>query len=190
MPPEPAADTAALLSGLANFERRATQTLDWATRHGGLLDLALDHLTLGRVHLLRAVLESTNAHLPSARTALDTALATLRQANSQHHIPRALLPSAWLHALAGEWDPARQRLDEAYALCTRGGNPQNGWQGGMRLHLADTLLHRARLFGLRNDYPWPGRTPQADLDEAETLIDACGYHRRDQELADARAALG
>ena len=26
--------------------------------------------------------------------------------------------------------------------------------------------------------------------DAETLIDACGYHRRYQELADARAVLG
>jgi hypothetical protein len=121
---------------------------------------------------------------------LNTALATLRQANTSDHVPRALLPCAWLHALADEWDTARQRLDEAYALCTRGGNPQNGWQGGMRLHLADTLLHRARLFGFRDEYPWPGRTPKADLDEAGALIDACGYHRRDEELADARAARG
>ncbi|MGH8578290.1 MAG: hypothetical protein ACREXJ_15535 [Gammaproteobacteria bacterium] len=60
----------------------------------------------------------------------------------------------------------------------------------MQLHLADTLLHRAGLFRSRDEYPWPGRTPEADLDDAETLIDACGYHRRDQELADARAALG
>jgi len=121
---------------------------------------------------------------------LNTALATLRQAGHNPFLPLALLPCSWLHALADEWDAVRQRLDESYDLCTRGGNPQNGWQGGMRLHLADTLLHRARLFGWRNEYPWPGRTRKADLDEAETLIDACGYHRRDQEVADARAALG
>jgi hypothetical protein len=42
----------------------------------------------------------------------------------------------------------------------------------------------------RNEYPWPDRTPETDLDEAAALIKACGYHRRDQELADARAALG
>ena len=72
----------------------------------------------------------------------------------------------------------------------------------MRLHLADTLLHRARLFGRLKDegrrmkgaspppaeYPWPGRTPAADLAEAAALITVCGYHRRDQELADAQEA--
>ena len=189
---ETAAETAALLSDLAAIKRRSAQTLEWATNvfHFGLLDIGLDQLTLGRVHLLRTGLESSDVHLPSARTYLDTGLATLRQSNNSDEMPRALLPCTWLHALADEWDAARQRLDEAYALCTRGGNPQNGWQGGMRLHLADTLLHRARLFGWRNEYPWPGRTPQADLDEAEALIKACGYHRRDQELADARAVLG
>ena len=201
---EPAAETVALLTDLAAIERRAVQTLAWATHNrSALLDIALDHLTLGRVHLLRAVLESPNANLLAARTSLDTALITMRQANSSHHLPRALLPYAWLHALAGEWDAARQRLDEAFGLATRGGNAQNGWQDGMRLHLVDTLLHRARLFGRLKDesrrmpgasrppaeYPWHPRTPTMDLDEAAELIEVCGYHRRDQELADARAAL-
>lgn len=187
---ETAAETAALPSDLAAIERRAEKMFEWRTPGESLLDIAVDHLTLGRVYLLRGVLEFPNAHLPSARTALDTALVTLRQFNSSDDMPHALLPSAWLHALGDEWDAARQRLDEAYALATRGGSQQNGWQGGMRHHLADTLLHRARLFGWRNEYLWPGRTPKADLDEAESLINACGYHRRDQELADARAALG
>ena len=116
--------------------------------------------------LLRAVLDSPAQHLLQARTALDTALTTLRQANSTHHMPRALLPSAWLHALAGEWDMSVQRLNEAFALATRGGNPDSHWQGGMRLHLIDTLLHRVRLFGLRQEpdgtptpYPWPQYYP-------------------------------
>ncbi len=53
----------------------------------------------------------------------------------------------------------------------------------MRLHLVDTLLHRARLFGGGGHasghgvaYPWPDRSPAMDIDDAE--------------LADARAALG
>ena len=36
-------------------------------------------------------------------------------------------------------------------------------------------------------YPW--ESPAADLAAAETLINACGYHRRTPELADARQAI-
>jgi hypothetical protein len=179
------------------IEHRATQTLEWVTPQNWLLDIALDHLTLGRVSLLRAVLDSPARHLPQARTALDTALATLRQSNANHHLPRALLPSAWLHALSGDWAMSVQRLNETFALATRGGNPDAQWQGGMRLHLIDTLLHRVRLFGLRQEpdgtptpYPWPDRTPQQDLAEAADLIQTCGYHRRDDELRDLSFVIG
>ena len=63
----------------------------------------------------------------------------------------------------------------------------------MKLFMADIHLHRARLFGMTNDefrmtkYPW--ESPTADLAAAEKLIHDCGYHRRDEELADAKAAL-
>ena len=36
-------------------------------------------------------------------------------------------------------------------------------------------------------YPW--ESPAADLAAAEKLINACGYHRRDEELADAKKAI-
>ena len=149
---EPDASAFRLISkDLAAIEHRATQALEIATQNNWLLDIALDHLTLGRVSLLRAVLDSPAEHLPPARTALDTALVTLRQANQDWLLPPALLPRAWLHALSGEWDMSVQRLNEAFALATRGGNPDAQWQGGMRLHLIDTLLHRVRLFGRQKD---------------------------------------
>jgi hypothetical protein len=77
----------------------------------------------------------------------------------------------------------------------------------MRLFLADIHLHRARLFGsqiadcgLQNEEaeggernhaadPYPWESPQADLAAAEKLINDCGYHRRDEELADAKRAI-
>lgn len=182
---------------LAAIERRAGQTHEWVTPQRWLLDIALDHLTLGRVHLLRAVLEDSPIRKPHpAIEHLGTALAKLRDSNNNDDIPRALLPCAWMHAAAGEWDMARRRLDEAFSIATRGGNREKGWVGGMRLHLVDTLLHRARIFGNRNpayrfpgEYPWKERSPEADLVEAAALIEACGYHRRDEELADARRAI-
>jgi hypothetical protein len=69
----------------------------------------------------------------------------------EKHEPLTLLPSAWLHALSGDWGMSVQRLNEAFALATRGGNPDAQWQGGMRLHLIDTLLQRVRLFGRQKD---------------------------------------
>jgi hypothetical protein len=44
--------------------------------------------------------------------------------------------------------------------------------------------------GMRNEdvkYPW--ESPLADLAEARRLIETCGYHRRDEELADAEQAI-
>jgi hypothetical protein len=199
--------SASLLSDLDIIMHRAKRMFVSRTSDDSLLRIALDNLAVGRVHLLRSVqvspLDTASHDLIEAREFLGNALATLRSASRSDDLPRALLPDAWFHTLAGEWSIARQRLDESFALATRGANEENGWLGGMRLHLIDTLLHRARLFGrLKNesarmpgvsrppdDYPWPGRAAQMDLDEASALITVCGYHRRDQELADAKAAL-
>ena len=63
----------------------------------------------------------------------------------------------------------------------------------MKLFLADIHLTRCRLFGMTTvecrmtKYPWD--SPAADLAAAEELINACGYHRRDEELADAKKAI-
>jgi len=69
-------------------------------------------------------------------------------------------------------------LDEAWDIAER---------GPMRLHMADIHLHRARLFFREKTYPW--KSPQTDLAAAEKLINDCGYHRRDEELADAKRAI-
>jgi len=37
--------------------------------------------------------------------------------------------------------------------------------------------------------PYPWESPQEDLAAAERLINQCGYHRRDEELADAKRAI-
>jgi hypothetical protein len=73
---------------------------------------------------------------------------------------------------------AKEDLDEAWEIAER---------GPMRLHLADIHLYRARLFFREKEYPW--ESPQADLEAAEKLITECGYHRRDEELADAKRAI-
>ncbi len=169
-------------AALAEAERRATRTLPIALHNKWLLDIALDHLTLARVALYRAMLlprpPSSFSLQPSA-----TALAALRKASSLNHLPNALLTAAASHHLAGDAVTARALLDEAQQIAERGPMP---------LFLADVHLHRARLAGrtkpefrVKN---WPGVDPKAELAKARALIEKHGYWRRREELADADTA--
>lgn len=153
--------------------QRAAQTLDWAERHGkSLLDIALDHLTLARCALYQHTLAPTNRraapHLPTARQHADQAVNGLRAAGTQHNLPMGLLTRACILHSQGEPQAAERDLAEAQRIAQR---------GGMKLHLADVHLTRARLFGQPDE-----------LAKARHLIEACGYYRRLPELADAEAA--
>jgi hypothetical protein len=64
---------------------------------------------------------------------------------------------------------AKADLDEAWQIAEG---------GSMKLHMADILLHCARL-----------SRDRAVLEAAARLIEETGYHRRDEEVADAREAL-
>ncbi|HJQ40986.1 MAG TPA: NB-ARC domain-containing protein, partial [Thermoanaerobaculia bacterium] len=152
---------------VSDVEHRATTALAIVMRHPDLLSMALDHLTLGRAALYRTILE--NASTASAHSHADAAVNGLRKAGTLDHLPRALLTRSWLRAFQGDFDAARADLDEAQQIAER---------GPMRLHLADIHLYRARLFRDREE-----------LKKARTLIDRCGYHRRDEELRDAEQAL-
>ncbi|MEK7833107.1 MAG: hypothetical protein AAB401_18605, partial [Acidobacteriota bacterium] len=161
---------------------RAAQTLDWWTNHftnASPLDIAFDHLTLGRAALYAAILEQSAIRNP--QSAIESAVSGLRRAGTQQMIPLALLTRAWLRSLTGARtgsESAQSDLDEAWEIAER---------GSMKLFLADIHLYRARLFFCEPSYPW--QSPQHDLVEAERLINECGYHRRDEELADAKQAI-
>ena len=175
-------------------EQRAKETLLVDIRdRAGLVILALPHLTLGRVALYQAVLESGEPErtttLEAARRLITAAVDGLRAAGTIHELPRGLLTRAWLRSLTGPCTghaSAQSDLDEAWEIAER---------GAMKLHMADIHLHRARLFFREAHYPWdkhPDGTPRGpkdDLIAAEKLIDECGYHRRDEELADAEEAI-
>lgn len=211
-----------LIGACRVVSQRASQTLKIAEQHLGLLDIALDHLTLGRAALYEAILEQpadspppdlagpdsrqssrrpagpvanqssawTRLSEPSlAQSELDQAVSGLRRAACNEFLVRCLLTRAWLRYLTGARtgpESAQSDLDEAWEIAAR---------GPMRLFLADIHLTRARLFGLRvadwgieeAKYPW--ESPAADLAAAEQLINECGYHRRDEELADAKQAI-
>jgi hypothetical protein len=155
---------------LAEVERRATTTLSWSTPRNLLLDIALDHLTLARVGLIRAILAN-----PLPQSTLDlphvaAAVNGLRAAGMMDYLPRGLLTASLYHFVRGEHDLARKHLAEAQQIAERGPMP---------LFLADIHLTRARLFRDR-----------ASLSQAATLIRTLGYGRRYEELADAEAAIG
>jgi hypothetical protein len=164
-----------------------------------LLDIALNHLTLGRAALYAAILESRRRResaqtsfpspalekaqygFTSAATELDQAVSGLRRAGTQDQLPRGLLSRAWRRGLTGPRtgpESAQSDLDEAWDIAERGPMP---------LFLADIRLYRARLFFREGQYPW--QSPQHDLAEARRLIFKHGYLRRKEELEDAEVAL-
>jgi tetratricopeptide (TPR) repeat protein len=130
--------------------QRSAQTLRWVTTQNWLLDIALDHLTLGRAKLYESLLsaepsasERSNlkSQISEAASELDQAVSGLRRAGTMHWIPTALVTRSWQRYLTGFRvgpDSAQSDLDEAWEIASR---------GPMRLFLADILLTRARLFG-------------------------------------------
>jgi tetratricopeptide (TPR) repeat protein len=165
-------------AALAEAERRATSV---QKRRTGLptytlLDIALDHLTLARVALYRAILEHPNQK--SNNPHLAPALNGLRQAGIVEKIPLALLTAALHHHVMGDASAARRDLDEAQQIAERGPMP---------LCLADIHLCRARL-GM-NNHQIPITNVQESLAIARQLIQNHNYGRRYEELADAEAAL-
>jgi hypothetical protein len=166
--------------------QRAAQTLQWAELNNvSILDIALNHVTLGRAALYEVVLAVDELHFKTEhsalKTSIDAAVAGLRRAGTAHHIPRGLLTRAWLRFLENAQigpESAQEDLDEAWEIAER---------GPMRLFMADIHLYRARLFHGVKPYPWT--SPQEDLSAARKLIEQCGYWRRKEELEDAEAAL-
>jgi hypothetical protein len=145
----------------------------------GLLERALDQLSLARSALFRAILAGNiPASCEPAGRQLAATIDALRRAGQQDTLPLGLLSRAWLRFLHNDAVGARADLDEAWDIAER---------GPMRLQMTDIHLYRARLFFREKPYPW--RSPQEDLAAAAKLINDCGYHRRDEELADAKRAI-
>jgi len=164
----------------------ASQALNLANQQGFLLDIALDHLSLGRAHLLQAQQEETSdPSVPSAalRTSftqaaahLDQAVDGLRKAGTQHHVPSGLLARGELYRFMKDFKKAQHDLDEAITIATR---------GGMRLHEADCHLEYARLYLAMGEK----EKARESLVKAKEMIEAMGYHRRDKEIKELEKQL-
>ncbi len=169
--------------------KRAEQTLKWEEEKKWRLNIALDHLTLGRAALYEAILENSEHQLlTSDLSHIDDAVDGLHDSGKMDYLPRGLLTRTWLRFLNGARtgpESAQADLDEAWEIAERGPMP---------LFLADIHLYRARLFHAVTPYPWAtdvdgrARGPRDDLAAARAIIERCGYWRRKEELEDAEAA--
>ena len=131
---------------------RGAKVFEWRDPNDPLLDIGLDHLTLGLAALYEAVLSGEGrGGLGPAKAQIAAAVDGLRRAGHQDDLPRGLLARAWLLAVLGKHtgpDSAQADLDEAWEIAERGPMP---------LFQADVHLYRARLFGKAEDgeeYPW------------------------------------
>lgn len=160
----------------------AAERADWAlniTRN--LQDVALNTLTQARAKFEHAELQAVNTSClatpcdGSGDTAVllahyKRALAALRRANSEDHLPRGLLDYAEASWLLSQPAEAHDLLREAEAIATRGPMP---------LYAADAALLRARVALANGDV----RAALIKRDEAAELISRHGYGRRKPDLA-------
>ncbi|WP_158815703.1 toll/interleukin-1 receptor domain-containing protein [Methylocapsa sp. S129] len=139
----------------------------------------------------------------SVQRCFDESVAALRASAINANLVGALLARAALLRCIGDWPGAARDLDEVEEIAE---------PGPMRLFLCDMALERARLAfarieafaplnGLIDDGPPKPVLPDAaeaerlkeeartNLGIARKLITECGYHRRDEELAELEAVL-
>ena len=168
-----------LLLGQGKYQEvqdRAGRTLEWVEQAGqDILSAALDHLSLGRAHLLQVQQEGTG-DLSQAAAHLERAVDGLRQSGNQDDLPRGLLARAELRRVTGDMDGAQRDLEEALSIATR---------GGMRLHEADCHLEYARLHLACGEK----EKARESLAKAKGMIEEMGYHRRDGEVAELEERL-
>ncbi|MCZ6654320.1 MAG: AAA family ATPase [Planctomycetota bacterium] len=159
----------------AEVTERASQTLVWHTEEKWLLDIALDHLSLGRAALIR-VQEEAGADFTEAERHLQETLDGLRDAGTQHHLPRGLSARAELYRVTEDFPKARGDLDEAMKIATR---------SGMRLFEADAHLEYARLHLAMGDK----EQARTSLAAGKRLVQDTGYHRRDEAVKELEKQL-
>ena len=151
---------------------RSKYDLDCWENHftnGGLLEFSLPKLTLGRAHHYRG-------DLTNARSWLEQAVESLREAGHQDYLCRGLLARAALYRDLDKFDLARHDLAEIWGVAE---------SSEMRLHIVDYHLEMARLLLASKSDGNIGQHVRA----AKTLINETGYHRRDGELAELEAQV-
>ncbi|MCP4353093.1 MAG: TIR domain-containing protein [Desulfobacterales bacterium] len=156
-------------------QKRACQTLEWATQVKFLLEIALDKLSLGHTHLLQAQ-EQRTGDFTQARDYLNQSVDGLRESGYQYFLPLGLFARAALHRIQQEFPTAWDDLEEAHEIAER---------GSMGIFLADYHLEAARLH-LAQNQPEKARK---HLETAEGMIEKMGYGRRKGEVDELRGVF-
>jgi hypothetical protein len=195
----------------AATRQRGRKSLEIAKQSARILDVSLSNLTVGKANLglafkygpTRKSDHSASQDLSEAYSAIARSIDGFQRYGNCSYIPNGVLTRAAFYRGIGNWFGAARDLDEVEELAE---------PGPMRLHLCDMALERARLAfarseafaplnGLIDDSPPepepPGAAARKSLhdDAAKQLaiaadyIETCGYHRRDEELAELQAVL-
>lgn len=158
------------LDRLQEVYERGNFAMEIALAQPVLLDLALAHLTFGRLAIVREKYQEASVQL-------EYAIQRFREAGQVNHLPDGLLTRAAFFRETKAFVLSRRDLDEAMRIATR---------CGMRLFECDAHLEYARLALAEGN-------PDAALPHfksAEAAVSTCGYHRRDGEIAELRETLG
>ena len=151
-------------------QSRVSKLIELHQQSASLLDIALDHLSLGQAHLLQ-VQHNNEGDLTLATHYVEKAVGILRQAGRQDYLPLGLRTKAELRRITNNLEAARFNLDEAFAIATR---------GNMGLRQVDCHLEYARLYLAQGEKD----AANEHYVIARTMIERIGYHRRDREIAD------
>lgn len=157
-------------------ERRAALTLEWLKPRNFVFAISMDHLSLGRAHLLRASREG-GANFGRALDHLNQAVEGLQAAGRQDCLPLGLLARAELNRIAGDYDWARADLEEAMTIAER---------ADLRLSQVDCHLAFAHLRSSAGEEAQARESLRLALEG----VDKFGYQRRRAECRELAQRLG
>src|SRR5580693_1136184 len=191
--------------------RRSQTSVQLAEPTGRILDISLANLALGKANLALALKYGSDQNNATSATGDQLGLSSIvksitgfQRYGINSYVAMSLLVRGAFRRNAGDWNGAALDLDEVEEIAE---------PGPMRLHLCDTALQRARLafarieaFAPLNGMLEKSNPPKPFVPDAEQIvelkceaekqlkiaadyIEKCGYHRRDEELAELQAAL-
>lgn len=153
----------------AEVVERGNATLEISVRTNRLLDIGLDHQSLGEAL-------AQLGQWPQAVQHLDQAITHLQRAGLVQFLAAGHVARAGLQRQLGLWEAAADDLTVAADIAE---------PVGIKLILTDIALERAQLALARNDRAEARR--QWEL--GAKLVQECGYHRRDGLVAELQAKV-